>query len=457
MDAVRASGRVRRVACLLFAALAGACAAKFTEPVNVRLTSRSDAIVALTPPEVAGDTVVIVAFSGGGTRAAAFAHGTMLGLNRLRAFDKVVAYSGVSGGSVAAAYYGLRGRTALGDFRERFLLKNAEEDLETNVNLANLGTGLQGGVNDATRFSGWLDKNLFDGARLSDVFGQGKPLVAINASDLYNRTPFLFGPVMFGALCSDPRQYPLSLAVAASAAVPVAFVPIVLANFPEDCQAELPPWVERVLADPNAGAKVKAAALAFKSYRDPEQLRFVKLADGGLTDNFGLSGMVIARESTNRPYAPFSPNTVVRSRRVLFIVVNAGGESSAPWTTTLDGPSGKALIGAITDTAIDAAVRSGFDAFRLTIREWEAAARKWRCGLSRAEATRLGASKDWHCSLIKFDIAEIAFDQLDPKRASMLSKIPTRFQLPAEQVDSLISGGSDAVTSNPIVRSALVK
>ena len=50
------------------------------------------------------------------------------------ALDRVDFISGVSGGSVTAAYFGLKKRAALDDFRERFLLRNAEEGLNTSVN-----------------------------------------------------------------------------------------------------------------------------------------------------------------------------------------------------------------------------------------------------------------------------------------------------------------------------------
>src|SRR5215468_162573 len=119
------------------AVLLGSCATAFNEPINVQVTSDAAIMAPATPPDVGGDTLVALAFSGGGTRAAAFAHGVMRGLDRMRApgggnyFDKIAFISGVSGGSVAAAYYGLKGRAALLDFRERFLIRNAEEDLDT--------------------------------------------------------------------------------------------------------------------------------------------------------------------------------------------------------------------------------------------------------------------------------------------------------------------------------------
>ena len=444
-----------------FALLLCACATTFNEPLNVPVASNADLAPLATPPNVGGNTVVALTFSGGGTRAAAFAYGAMRGLDLLPArgggtyFDKVIFISGVSGGSVAAAYFGLKGRAAFADFRERFLLRNAEEDLDTNVSLVNLARGFSGGVNDSTRLAGWLDQNLYDRATLADLFQPGKPVIWINASDLYNRTPFLFSPVTFQALCSDPRKYPVSQAVAASAAVPVAFVPIVLASFSDACNVPLPPWVDRVLASHTAGAQARAFAQALKRYRDPEQVRFVKLADGGITDNFGLSGIVIARAVAEQPYAPLSRDKAVQLRHVVFIVVNSGVGQQGEWSQTVQGPSGKDMIGALTDTAINSAVRSGFDAFRLSVKAWQDATRKWRCTLPRAEAARLGATGDWRCSNISFEVVEISFDQLDELRSAKLNQVPTRFHLRADDVDLVAQAGTDALLAHPVVRAVL--
>ena len=438
----------------IFLLLLAGCAT-FNLPANTPVAGGSNPMAQLTTPDVGGDTAIALAFSGGGTRAAAFAYGVLRGLDRSQTragksyLERVVFVSGVSGGSVTAAYFGLKGRAGLADFRERFLIRNAEEDLNTSLNLRNVASGLSGGVNDASKLSGWLDRNLFDNATLGDLFQQGKPIIWINASDLYDRTPFLFSPMTFAALCSDITKYPLSQAVAASAAVPVAFVPIVLESFPAACATPLPPWVARVIADRNAGAQVRAFAEALTRYRDSEQIKYLKLADGGITDNFGLSGLLIARAAAEKAYMPLTPDKAVQLRRLIFVVVNAGQAPAGNWARTLEGPAGADLLNAVTDTAMRSAVRSGFDAFRLSIREWEQAIRKWRCGLSGAEARRLGAPRDWRCSAISFEITEVGFDQFDPQRAAKLSSIPTRFTLPTEDVDLLIQSGSDAVLAYP--------
>ena len=207
-------------------AVAG-CASVYNLPSNQPLGTAQPANIGVgTEPAFDGDVVLALSFSGGGTRAAAFSFGVLNELERVRfgketLLDRVDFVSGVSGGSVTAAYYGLKRRNALADFRERFLLRNAEEGLRTELSLGNLGRALGGGVNDS-QFSRWLDHNVFEGTTFS-AFRGDRPTVWINASDIYNRVPFIFGKDTFDALCSDISSYRIADAVAASAAVPVAF------------------------------------------------------------------------------------------------------------------------------------------------------------------------------------------------------------------------------------------
>ncbi len=444
-----------RVTAIALSFLLLASCASLNYPVNTQLPVGHDAALS-SIPDVGGDTAIALSFSGGGTRAAAFAFGVLRGLDQVPTtggrsdLDRVAFVSGVSGGSVTAAYFGLKGKAALADFRERFLTQNAEETLSTSIDFKNIAAGLGGGVNDASKFPVWLDNNLFNEATMSDLIRPGNPIVWINASDIFNRTPFVFSQVTFSALCSDLGTFPLSQAVAASAAVPVVFVPIVLENFSQACVSAQPDWVDRVLADRGSGAQVRAFAQALTRYRNLDQIRYLKLSDGGITDNFGLSGLVIARAAANQPYAPLTPDKAVQLRSIVFVVVNAGQGPTGNWSRTLEGPSGADLVDAVTDTAINSAVRSGFDAFRLSMYEWENAIRKWRCALSSAEAHRLGARTDWRCSNISFEVTEVSFDRLDAPTAAKLSAIRTRFKLPVEEVDLLIQSGADGILSNPI-------
>jgi NTE family protein len=279
------------LAVTLTAALAG-CASVYNLPGNLPLgAALADNNFGREVSNYEDDVLLALSFSGGGTRAAAFSFGVLSELDRSRSgsgdakslLDRVDFVSGVSGGSITAAYFGLKKRAALDDFRERFLLRNAEEGLNTQVSLGNIGRALGGGVNDS-QFMSWLDRNLFDGARFEAFREERRPRVWINASDIYNRTPFVFGKTTFDALCSDIRSYRVAEAVAASAAVPLAFAPIVLETYPGGCATRLPAWLERARTDPNAQPLLKSFAEANARYRDGS-MRYVKLLDGGLVDN----------------------------------------------------------------------------------------------------------------------------------------------------------------------------
>ncbi len=97
---------------------------------------------------------------------------------------------------------------------------------------------LSGGVNDATGFTRWLDENLFEGATFAEFRADRRPRIWINAADIYNRTTFVFGQTAFSAMCSDLKSYPIADAVAASAAVPVVFAPVVIRTYSGACNRQ---------------------------------------------------------------------------------------------------------------------------------------------------------------------------------------------------------------------------
>ncbi|SPR96404.1 patatin-like phospholipase family protein [Cupriavidus taiwanensis] len=133
----------------------GACGSlSHNVPRNLPQATAASATVPLREPaDVAGPTTIAMAFSGGGTRAAAFAFGALQGLDAMRGrggaslLDDVAFISSVSGGSLTAAYYGLHGKDSLATFRA-VLLKDGEARLRFSLlnpfNIARLfGGGAQ--------------------------------------------------------------------------------------------------------------------------------------------------------------------------------------------------------------------------------------------------------------------------------------------------------------------------
>ena len=429
-----------------------ACATVYNLPTNVPLGADiAGNDIGKPVPIYDDDLLLALSFSGGGTRAAAFSFGVLTELDRIRSssnqtkslLDRVDFVSGVSGGSVTAAYFGLKRREALVDFRERFLLRNAEEDLRTRVSLVNLSRALGGGVNDV-QFTEWLDQNLFDGARYEAFREERRPRVWINASDIFNRTPFVFGKTSFDALCSDLNAFRISEAVSASAAVPLAFAPIVLQTFPGGCTTPLPPWLERARNNPTAQPLLRSFAEAMERYRDGS-MKFVKLLDGGLVDNFGLTGFSLGLLAAQHPYEPMTERQAVRVKRIMFVVADAGRGVSGDFVQTVEGPTGTQLVSAVADTAINSSTRLSYAAFSALLTDWVARVKSWRCGLSAANRAKLAVSEGWRCNDLSLYIDLISFGQLGEPRTSQLNAIPTRFSLPAQDIDLLVTSGAEAL------------
>src|SRR5262249_22341125 len=193
-------------------------------------------------------------------------------------------------------------------------------------------------------------------------------------------------------------------------------------TYTSNCKQPLPEWIERARSDNATSPMLKAFANAIGHYHDGS-MPYIKLLDGGLVDNFGLSGFTIALLSSNTPTGPLSPRQAVKLRRALTLVVDAGRGPSGNWIQSVEGPSGTEVVVAATATAMVASVRASYTAFDRTMAEWQAALVRWRCGLSEAERARLGAGPGWNCRDLKFYVTRVGFDQLGPEREAALDAV----------------------------------
>ncbi|WP_425259295.1 patatin-like phospholipase family protein [Rubrivivax sp. RP6-9] len=455
-----------RVAALATASLLLGCATTFdNQPLNRPITPEF-VRQAAAPRDIVGRDVIGLSLSGGGMRAAAFSFGVLQALVGDAAgagdvYDDITFISSVSGGSLTAAYVALHGRAGLAHLRERVLLQDLERDLRVDLlSPSNLLRLLAGGLNDRSNLAQRLDTEVFHGATFADLYRRNKPDVWINATDLYNRTPFPFTPQAFLALCSDLPSLRVSEAVAASMAVPLVFAPVVLHTFPDHCLTPLPPRLEALLGDPARVATdpVASVARAMRHYRDATRMRFLKLADGGLTDNQGLSSILVARALSGTAYGPLNEADAVRIRRLLFLIVDAGRPPAGDWALRLDGPSGVDVGVAAADAAIDAATRLSSAAFHAMTAEWRNSIVRYRCALDAATVRRhLPAGEAWQCDDVQFVVETISAEALDPARAQRLRAMPTRLALPAADVDAAIAAGRDATLQSAALRAHLAR
>lgn len=454
----------RGVAAFWLVLLLAGCAA-VNAPLNLALKEGRNTPFDAIDPDASGEVYVGLAFSGGGMRASAFAHGVLEELRALsrsgRTPDGVLSdvrlVTGVSGGSVTAAHFGLYGPRAIDGYREKYLLTDAERYMANSpVNPVVLARGLSGGANGRQTFGRYIDEVLFKGATFGDLARRSKIKTWINATDIANKVTFLFSAETFDALCSDLSSFPISDAVAASAAFPLVFSPIVLEAHSGKCDYTEPDWLTAARHNPEATAAMVAHAEALESYANGGDVKYLKLLDGGITDNFGTTGLAVERARAEHPYAPLDPEQAVKLKRVLFLVADAATNRDLAWTRRLRGPGGVQLAMSIANSSMGAASRSGYDAMRLQLSDWEADLVEYRCALSTAEVRRLrGTLKGWDCRDVKFFVGQVSFRGLPEKMRDDLDRIPTRLRLKPEQVDMAIEAGRLSTRQNAQVQGFL--
>ena len=187
---------VRTLAACALTLLTACAAGPESAPRNLGLTPATAAHVAaaLDPRDTLVENSVMLSFSGGGARAAAFTLGALQGLDTLpngeggTLLDQVRFITSVSGGSMTAAYYGLHGKAGLPEFRRLALLGDSEGTLRTSLfNPRNIWRLLSGGLNDRSTLPTWLEQSVFKGATFAQMSQQGRPVVWINATNLRQR------------------------------------------------------------------------------------------------------------------------------------------------------------------------------------------------------------------------------------------------------------------------------
>jgi NTE family protein len=389
---------------------------------------------------IAGDRspelLVLVAFSGGGTRAATFSYGVLKALaateitteNGPRSLlHEIDVISSVSGGSFTSAYYGLYGDRIFEDFEDHFLRKNVEGALIGHVlnpiNWVRLLSSSYGKSDLAARY---YDKILFDKATFADLHRPGAPLVVINSTDLATGVRFPFNQPMFDLICADLDQYPVSRAVAASSAVPVVLSPITLKSYAGSCGYEPPAWLDEAKKDEMTTHR-KLEARDIEDYLDQKKRPWVHLVDGGIADNLGLRSFYKLVSLMGDPHLAFDKLGHPDVRQILIISVNSHAKPKSDWALERAAPSLFQMLGSVSSAQID---RYSVDTLDLV----RSAYKKWTEQVSTAEHP------------VSFNFIEVSFEAVkDDAERDFLNNIGTNFDLNDEQVDRLISAAGQAL------------
>ena len=251
------------------------------------------------------EDIVVLAFSGGGTRAAAFSYGVLEALRsieiidssgrKIRLLDEVDVITGISGGSFTALAYGLYGEKMFDVYEKSFRKRNVQGALVGRLlNPLNWPALLSPGWSRSELAAQLYDKILFHGATFADLDQTAGPAIAVSATDLASGSRVVFVPQNFDLMCADLSSFSLARAAAASSAVPVALSPLTINNYGGSCGYREPEWLRQFSASANpprpAGRLLKRLQELHRlddATKDP----YFHLVDGAVSDNLGLRGV----------------------------------------------------------------------------------------------------------------------------------------------------------------------
>jgi NTE family protein len=460
--------RLRMVPLLVIGliALLGGCA---TRPINQPVTQvdpsggyRYEARQ-LRAKGVGKEALVVLAFSGGGTRAAAFSYGVLEFLRQtqvvsaqgqtIRLLDEVDLITGVSGGSFTALAYGLYGEKLFDIYESQFLKRDVQGAIVARtlspLNWPSLASPGWGRSELAAQL---YDEILFHGATFGDLERGDGPMILASATDLSTGSRFVFSQGTFNVICSDLDAFPLSRAAAASSAVPVVLSSVTLNNYGGTCNMKIPSWAVRFIdsADPpRPAARAIRTLKSMQAYGDGVHRPFLHLVDGGVADNLGMRSVLDTMEilealSESGVRTPFD-----NVRRIIVFVVNSISEPPTNWDMSEEPPGTVATMLKSAGTPID---RNSFE----NVEQLRDMAAKWRMmrlisnSKAMASNTDPAVAKALRVPNAEIYAIDVSFAALAEKAEfDYLNQQPTSFVLPPEAVDRLRAAAGTIIRASP--------
>jgi NTE family protein len=439
------------LACTLL--VLASCASVPTREIALKQTVPLTAPVLAPGVDANSDKLfVVVTFSGGGKRAAAFSYGVLEALRDVnvttpdgeqrKLLDEIDLISAVSGGAFTAAYYSLHGHDTFGSFAPQFLNHDTEKDLWHKVlKPASWAQLANDHVSRSDLEVEYFDQQLFKGATVHDVMTRS-PRVIISATDLVRTKPFAFTREQLNGVCVDPKSVPVARAVFASAATPVYFAPLVMRNFAGQCGYQPPDALE--LSGDSEDAYRKERAERLLSFLDSTNYPYLHLSDGAFADNLGARAILDEVTLGETVTDALRRNGYSRARRMLFIVVDARTGVDKRFAQSSEPLGIKNVMDAVVSATFNRYSFETMNLLRSRVQRWEQEVRATRCKLSVAIPA---------CDKFDVDLVELSFEQVrDPEEREYLDRIPTAFTLSNEAIIRLRRAAHLLVEESPELR-----
>ncbi|MCP9438979.1 MAG: patatin-like phospholipase family protein [Nitrospira sp.] len=407
---------------------------------------------------------ICLAFSGGGTRAAALSYGVLEKLRHVRItwkgvekslLDEVDCISSISGGSFTAAYYGLFGDRIFEEFRPKFLDVNVQSKLFGRlfnpVNWMRLASPYFSRIDLAAEY---YDEHLFEGKTFAALaHPPRRPFVIVNATNMVNGERFEFTQEQLDFLASDLNSYPVARAVAASSAFPFLLSPITLKNYPHT-DFRLPADYQGGLQDYDVNRRRYYWAKNRMIYLDDERYPYLHLMDGGLSDNIGLRPI----EAAYRRTSGFIRRLINEGKIEKFVIIIVNARTVEKDTLSRsESPPGILTVAAKTATiAMENYSVETIETMKELRLERVKAQKNLAACQKRLDQCPGSTPLPTFATTIDPYVIEVNFEALrDPARRDYFQSLPTSFSLTSEQVDALIRVGPQLLEESPDYREFL--
>ena len=385
-------------------------------------------------PEQDDTALVLLAISGGGTRAAAVgwkaletlrdveyrftnADGKVVKSNLANEIDLI---AGISGGSFTATAWCL-GNDEMARFRKRFVERDIQRalffDLLAGKGIIAFFSTPYARINVAAEL---YDREVFDQKTFAAL--PVRPVLRLHATNLALGQRFTFTRETFTSLSSDLKAYPLGYACAASSAFPILLDPLTLRNYPPplDLAADMTYAMDRLNAREDLS---KALQVTTRDYYNDKNNQYIHLADGGLVDNQGLQS-ILDEFDTNGLINKRINYIASPLRRLIIVNVNAGvappnnsGRSAAP-------PGVPSVVESTMVTSMDV----------LSARRWMDI--KSRCQQLFSAKIDVGGTARSYAELQEPYRIEVSFRNItDAATQRKAMELPTSFKLTPDQLN----------------------
>jgi len=452
--------RLLLIACVL---LVAGCA---TRPINPPLAqvdpNKPYMIKRAGQTEAQRQNLVVLAFSGGGTRAAAFSYGVLETLRRteivtktgqkVRLIDQIDAITGVSGGSFTALAYRLYGEKLFDEYEKRFLKRNVQRELvEGALNPFNWGKLSSTGWGRSELAANLYDEILFNGTTFADLQRIDGPIIAVSATDITSGARVVFTPQNFDVMCADLGAIRIARAAASSSAVPVVLSPMTFNNYGGRCGYQWPSWTKLFVDNPNPP---RPAARVLKRLRELQELAegdepYIHLVDGGVSDNLGLRSVLDILELFEALREAGQPTPLDNVKRIVVFIVNSLSIPATDWARVEEAPGTIPVLIKSAGVPIDR--YSGEQVEQL--RDIEA---RWKVLRQVRDSSSFKKDSDPTMAFVRnapdaeLYAVDVSFAGLkDKAEREYLNQLPTSFVLTDEQVDRLRAAAGKIILDSP--------